>query len=376
VKRLRHIGHLFQRFHTDRSGLTEKGLPDLFPAGQRARVRRHGPCSRFRKAAFVNDDRLEAVDFLHLLEQKPAVLHALEIHGDDSGFPVAGQIIQKIRAVERQGVAVADGLGKADVVNIRQVIGKILGVAAALADQGNGAGFCGSVLPGQHPVFGNVEAHAIRPDDAQAPFRGDGFNLLLQPDALFFAGFLEAGAEDMDIFVPRGGAFPEYVRDTRGGNGDDDQVRNFRKRRQIRIGPDPVDVLKPGVDGVKPSPVAEISHAAEHPRKSVRFRTGGADHGNGFGVRHLVERGADFRLPFLLPLAACRRARSRGGFIQNHQRVHGHDVSLRGRDQRIDIHLPDIRPLQAKPREAQQNIGQSLGINGRFAAKIPEQLPG
>jgi len=339
-------------------------------------MRRHGPCSRFREAAFVDDDRLPAVDFLHLPQQKPAVFHALEIHGDDPRFPVAGQVIQKIRTVERQGIAVADGLGKTDVVNIRQVIGKILGIAAALADQGNGAGFCGSVFPGQHPVFGNVEAHAVRSDDAQASLHGDGFNVPLQPDAFLLAGFLEAGAENMNIPVSRGNAFPEHIRDPGSGNREDHQIRDFRQRRQVRVGFDSVNVLKPGIDGVESSPVTEISHAAEHPRKSACVRTGGADHGNGFGVRHLVERGADFRLPFLLPLAACRRARSRGGFIQNHQRVHGHDVSLRGRDQRIDIHLPDIRPLQAKPREAQQNIGQSLGINGRFAAKIPEQLPG
>jgi len=270
-------------------------------------MRRHGPCSRFREAAFVDDDRLPAVDFLHLPQQKPAVFHALEIHGDDPRFPVAGQVIQKIRTVERQGIAVADGLGKTDVVNIRQVIGKILGIAAALADQGNGAGFCGSVFPGQHPVFGNVEAHAVRSDDAQASLHGDGFNVPLQPDAFLLAGFLEAGAENMNIPVSRGNAFPEHIRDPGSGNREDHQICDFRQRRQVRVGFDSVNVLKPGIDGVESSPVTEISHAAEHPRKSACVRTGGADHGNGFGVRHFVERGADVRLPFSLSLFRDRR---------------------------------------------------------------------
>ncbi len=58
---------------------------------------------------------------------------------------------------------------------------------------------------------------------------------------------------------------------------------------------DSVDVVKLRIDGIKPSPIAEISHAAEHPGKSAHIRTGGADHGDGFGMGHDVESGANFR---------------------------------------------------------------------------------
>ena len=75
-------------------------------------MRRHGPGSRFRQAAFIDDHGLPAIDFFHAVEQEPTVLDALEIHGDDRGFIVMGQIIQKIGAVQCQRVAVTNDLAE------------------------------------------------------------------------------------------------------------------------------------------------------------------------------------------------------------------------------------------------------------------------
>jgi hypothetical protein len=96
---------------------------------------------------------------------------------------------------------------------------------------------------------------------------GDLFHLLLKPDTLLVARFLESGGEDMDIPIPCSCAIPEGHRYQRGRYGDDDQVHLFRQGGHIGIGLDPVDLVDVGVHGIEPSGKAELTHAAVHSRE-------------------------------------------------------------------------------------------------------------
>ncbi len=173
------IAHFFQGFHQDGAGLTEKGLPYLFTAGQGACVGRDGSGARFREAPLIDDHRLPAVDLFHPGEQEPPVFHALQIHGDDPGFLVIVQIIQKIGTVQSQSITVTDGLAEMDTVMACQIIRKILGVAPALTDQGNRTAFRGGGSPGQKPGFRDIKPHAVWADNAKAALKSNGFHFLL-----------------------------------------------------------------------------------------------------------------------------------------------------------------------------------------------------
>jgi hypothetical protein len=118
MKRLSNISHFFQRIYLRGARLPEKSRPYFLPAGQRAGMRRYRPGARIGETALVNDYGLLTVDFRYHVAQEPSVLHAFQIHGNDLRVLIMGQIIQKIRAVERQGIAVTDGLAEMDAIPV------------------------------------------------------------------------------------------------------------------------------------------------------------------------------------------------------------------------------------------------------------------
>ncbi len=85
-------------------------------------MRSHRPGTRIREPALIDDHWLLTVGFRYDIAEDASVFHPLKIHGDDFGFVIMGQIIQKIRAVKRQGIAITDGLAEINFIMIRQII--------------------------------------------------------------------------------------------------------------------------------------------------------------------------------------------------------------------------------------------------------------
>ncbi|OQB51105.1 MAG: hypothetical protein BWX99_02833 [Deltaproteobacteria bacterium ADurb.Bin151] len=94
MKRLGDIRHFLEGFNRNGAALPEKGIPDLFPAGQGTCVGSHGPGPRFRQAALIDNHRLFAIDPGHQIQQETSILHTFQIHCDDPGFLIMGQVIQ------------------------------------------------------------------------------------------------------------------------------------------------------------------------------------------------------------------------------------------------------------------------------------------
>ncbi len=167
----------------------------------------------------------------------------------------------------------------------------------------------------------------------------------------------------MNIFVARGDTFPQGIRDQGAGYGDDNHIHRFGQGGKIWIGLYAVDFINIRIDGIKPSRITEIPHATIHAGKSAYIRPGGADHGDGSGMGHDVQGGTNFRRPLLcFRFVQISVNRSDIALIENNQSVHGHHVTFRGNNQRIDVHFLYFRVLQSQTGQAHKHLHQLIPV--------------
>ncbi len=179
--------------------------------------------SRGRATALEDEYGLSLRRVAQRLEETPSVAQTFDVGGDNVGIGVARKMIEEVGLVEVEGVAVADDLAEAKAAAPTPA-GDAEGVAAALTEEADIAGFVGDVGVEGDALLRIVQAHAVRPYDPNPRLARATAQLLLRLDAVGAARLAETGREEVDEL--RSLCFRAFYQVERGagGNGGDDEV--------------------------------------------------------------------------------------------------------------------------------------------------------
>src|SRR6266545_4762224 len=190
------VGHLLDAVDAHGIHLAAERVEHRERAGKAGGMRHNGASARSRASSLQHHERLGGGRFTHRLEEHPSILHALDVGADDLGLLVLRQVAQKVAFVDVSGVAVADDLREADAAHGCRVH-HLPGVAAALRYEADGAGLGREAGHEGEPELGNVEAHAVGAEDADAGAGQTTDDLSFEIGHLGIAGLAEAGCEEV-----------------------------------------------------------------------------------------------------------------------------------------------------------------------------------
>src|SRR5690606_29889642 len=110
------------------AALPHHAVPDGLARGERTGVRHGRAGAGFGLPALPDNDGLALAGFAERFEEAAAILHAFDVHADDLGFVVEGEVFEVVRDIEDDGVAEADAA--AEVHAVRRCDGAEIGRAS------------------------------------------------------------------------------------------------------------------------------------------------------------------------------------------------------------------------------------------------------
>ena len=216
------------------------------------------PPPGLREPALVDHHRLGGRSAGQDPAEAGAVLDPLYVRSYHLGLRVVGEVFQEVALIDIAGIAMADDLAETESPD-RSAADDIGGVAAALADEADRAGFLGIVEAEADLGRRAVEPHAIGAEQAHAAAFGDLHDPVLKRDALRIAGLGKAGAEELhqlDTSVP---ALLNQVGAVPCRYGADDVINGAVNLSQGAIDLHSLRLAALGIDGVDLAGVAELN---------------------------------------------------------------------------------------------------------------------
>ncbi len=209
--------------HVDQPGLPHDARPDVGGPGQAARVAGDGARARPGRAALEHGEGFAGGQAPGQRHEAAALLDALQVGEDDVGVRVAGEVVDQVRLVEVERVAVGGDVAEAQAARLGPH-DDLAGVGAALREHGDAAGRAVGLLQPADAAGGAVDAHAVGPQQADAVGAGAPQQLRFEGGALRQAGLAEAGGDEVEHLDSLPGRLIEQVEHGVGRDDGDDEV--------------------------------------------------------------------------------------------------------------------------------------------------------
>ena len=195
----------------------------------------HGsPPARLGPAPLVDDDRFPGRRILQGLHETHAVLHSLDVGGDDLGFRVFCKVVEKLAFVHVEAIPIAHNLAEPKTPGAA-VVGDVLRMASALRNETDGSGLQGIIKMVEHPALGHIQTHTVRADDPKASGPCLDEHLLLQVGPLPVPALPEARSKEVDRSHPFFRTLVQEFQDRFRRNVHDHVIDNARNGRDARI---------------------------------------------------------------------------------------------------------------------------------------------